>query len=290
MGAQHREGPDVKIRPRKQFGAAKAAPNVKCSLLADYALEGEMQRHLEEPRAPDGVLDHTKLPPWRFASVCKVQSWSSTGLVWVGRFSRRVARETAEKGIEPHVVVWRIETRVIQEVKRLHVKLEPKSLCQFELLEDGHVHARLKWTSKDIAACGAETGFIEIAYACDWIARRDTVLAGSKKRHAKSRGIEHRVGRIYARGALCARIRSRYRTDSTERYDRVGDSILPAAIELTCRPTGEIHNAIGLTALRHHQPAEAPAIDDVAGETFEVIGLWQLILETHCQYVSTIKV
>ena len=112
LRAHHREGPDVKILRGNSSGPPKAAPNAKCSLLADYALKGEMQRDLQEPRAPDRVLDHTKLPPWRFASVCKVQGRSSTGLVCLAG-SWRIAGETAEKGIKPHVIIRGIEAGVI---------------------------------------------------------------------------------------------------------------------------------------------------------------------------------
>ena len=98
-----------------------------------------MQRHLQEAGASNSVLDHTELTTWRIAPVCKAQGRLSARLVRLAS-SRRIAREAAEKRIKPYIVIWCIEAGMIEKVKRLQVKLEPKTLGQFELLKDGHVH------------------------------------------------------------------------------------------------------------------------------------------------------
>ena len=109
------------LRHRKKIGVARATPIFGLTLAVAIPLECEVQRHLQEARTADGVLDHSELSARRtdvsalYADSGRSSSaWSKTSscvLGWIG-----------EERIELDVVVWRIETGVVKDVKGLNVK------------------------------------------------------------------------------------------------------------------------------------------------------------------------
>ena len=91
---------------------------------------------------------------------------------------RGVLRRIFEEWVELDVVVGRVETRVIEDVERLDVEFEPEALGDLEIFEDAHVHAGLERADENVAARGAEVGFVDVADFGDGIAGRDTVFPG----------------------------------------------------------------------------------------------------------------
>jgi hypothetical protein len=96
--------------------------------MAGSASEGEVQAQLQEPRAPNSVLNHTQ-----------------AALRWN-------RRRTHEVGEEHHVIVGRVEIGMVEHIKRIGAKTHPKALLDGEFLSHTHVEANLKRSSEQVAA------------------------------------------------------------------------------------------------------------------------------------------
>ena len=82
-------------------------------------LKGQVQIHLQKPRAADGVLDSAELAVWR-ACVCALNT-DSGGLRETGSMvGSDVIRRIGEERIKFNVVVGGIKTRMIKNVECLH--------------------------------------------------------------------------------------------------------------------------------------------------------------------------
>src|SRR6516225_3255451 len=108
--------------------------------LGEQSLESQMQCHLQETRAADGVLDQAEFAAGR-ADITHVRS--AVLLAGDGKRSR-VLRRICKVRIEFHVVVGGIEARMVEDVERLNIKLQPEALADPEILENADVHARLE--------------------------------------------------------------------------------------------------------------------------------------------------
>src|SRR6266849_3965044 len=115
-----------------------------------------MQRHLDESRTTKGVLDQSQLALRR----------------------ERIARIGVEAGVERDVVVWRIKTRVIEQVEKVRLVLQRETFAHPSFFENREVHSRLKWTAEDVASTTGESVLNRIAKSLK--ARR----GGAAERHA----------------------------------------------------------------------------------------------------------
>src|SRR5579864_3283754 len=127
-----------------------------------------MQRHLHEARTADSVLDDPKRPLRR----------------------KRVRRRITEARIECDVIVWRVETGVVENIEGLHVKTQVEPLSEFKILEHGYIHAGLERADEDVAAGGSKSRFHVVAER-NSIYRRVRCQQGNSKR----RRIEDRFAR-----------------------------------------------------------------------------------------------
>ena len=95
-------------------------------------LEGKVQRHLQESRAADGVLDKPELTVWR-AGISTLGA--DSGVHRHTRIFPHVIRRIPEAGIECNVIIRRIEAGVVKDVKGLHIKTEFEALLDSEILK-----------------------------------------------------------------------------------------------------------------------------------------------------------
>ena len=104
----------------------RPSPEKKSEPLGGICLERQVQPQLQEPRAPDGVLDD-----------------SQAALGWV-RGRTFVVRE------EVHVVVWRIKTGMVEDIECIGLKAQANALGERKLLGQAHVKTHLERTPEDI--------------------------------------------------------------------------------------------------------------------------------------------
>src|ERR1700685_1649250 len=144
------------------------------------ASEGEVQAQLQEPRTPNRVLNDSQAA------------------------RRRDRSRTHEVGKEFHVVVRRIEIRMVEHIKRVRFKTQLEAFLDGELLGQTHVEADLERTSEQVPAGSAVEGLELIATGGS--AGRHTVRARREKLRCKIGCIEHRRARIDAERALQFRL------------------------------------------------------------------------------------
>lgn len=101
-----------------------------------------MQRHLDEARAADGVLDHSQM-------ASRVGGYDDRGI--------------AKRWVEIDVVVGCVKTGMVEDVEELSCKPEREPLRQLGVLIDRKVPAILKWAAERIPANVAEAGFRHVA-------------------------------------------------------------------------------------------------------------------------------
>src|SRR5579859_855194 len=176
------------MRPQT-VGAAEATTHCQgCGMRFSLSgLEREVQGHLQEPRAADGVLDPAKLAERRIAHI-PIGSDARLALrKWHKAFCRIIVirRRIGEERVKCNVIVRRIKTGVVENVKRLDIKLKFEALGDLEVLEKPHIHARLEGPNEDIAACGGETCFVDVTNSTR-IAWRHSTLPRLQDRNAKS--------------------------------------------------------------------------------------------------------
>ena len=99
--------------------------------------ERQVEGHLEEAGASDGVLDYAEFAGRR-ADIGVGRR--AVGLAVDGEW-RGVLRRIFEERIELDVVVRRVEARVIEDVERLDVEFQVEAFVDLEVLEDAHVDA-----------------------------------------------------------------------------------------------------------------------------------------------------
>src|ERR1017187_4125129 len=144
-----------------------------------------MQCRLQEAWAPQGVLDNPQGLRRRAgisARHAKARCFRRARRV----ICTNVIRRIAEEWIKSYVVVRGVKAGVVKKIERLHVETQFEAFRQAEILEDRHVHARLKWTAENISAGSSETGFINVARPGCRIARRHAALTGRKQWNAES--------------------------------------------------------------------------------------------------------
>ena len=95
-------------------------------------LEGKVQRHLQESRTADGVLNEPKLTVWR-AGISALRA--DSGIHRHARIFPHVIRRIPEPRIECNVIIRRIEAGVVKDVKGLHIKTEFEALLDSEILK-----------------------------------------------------------------------------------------------------------------------------------------------------------
>jgi len=138
-----------------------------------------VQRHLNEPRAADGVLNHAEV---------------------ASRIAADDDRNFAKRRVELDVIVGGVETWMVEDIEKLSRKFQGKPFCQLCVLVDRKVPSILKWPAENVASNGAEAGFRHIANCA--VARRHTVGPRGEYGSRESSGIENRHSRIYARRPL----------------------------------------------------------------------------------------
>jgi len=135
-------------------------------------LERQVQGHLQETRAADGVLDDTELPVGR-ANIGRLEA-NPRSLRDAGRLTGAdVVGRIRKERIELDVVVRRIEAGMIEDVEGLQIETQLEALGDLEILEQAHVDARLKRAHEDIAAGRTKAGFVDIAGARSGVAWRN---------------------------------------------------------------------------------------------------------------------
>ena len=88
-----------------------------------------MQRHLNKTRAAQRVLNEAELSLRREC----------------------VAGVGIETGIERNVIVWSIETRVIQNVEEIGLILQGETFGEFRFLQNLKIHPGLEWGPENVA-------------------------------------------------------------------------------------------------------------------------------------------
>src|SRR5450755_1097805 len=161
-------------------------------------LKGQVQGHLQEAGASDGVLDYAQVTR-RGADV-----GVGGGAVGLASFWKwgAVLWRVGEERVELHVVVGRVEARVVEDVKGLHIELQAEALGDLEIFEDGHVDTGLEGAAENVTAGRAKSGFVDVAHAGDWVARRNAVLAWLQERNAEGSGVEDGHAGVDAQRAL----------------------------------------------------------------------------------------
>jgi hypothetical protein len=106
-----------------------------------------MQRHLQEPRAANGVLDDAP----------EAARWDRVS----GRKVVDIQRRILEERVEPYVVVRRVKAGVVEEVECLCVPPEFESFRRTEFLEDRKIESRLERRTEDVAPPGSSPEYGE---------------------------------------------------------------------------------------------------------------------------------
>src|SRR5258708_22149312 len=160
-----------------------------------------MQSHLQETWTAESVLNHAQLS----CSRTRVSAFrpSSRDLLKAGHMAcSDVVRWIPEEWVKTHVVIGRVKARMVKNIKRLHIKSKIKPFMKFEVLEEGHIDARLEGATEFISACAAKTRLIYVAGPGCRVTRRHTVLPWGKKWPAESIFVYYRICGIHDHCAL----------------------------------------------------------------------------------------
>jgi hypothetical protein len=168
-----------------------------------------MQRHLNEPRAPDCVLDKPKITLWRTGKGTRARAKRGYQEAWRELLCRTLSigpvnRRILEVRREAYVVVWDVEAGVVKNVEKLSVVPERESLGDPELLKDTEVKAVLKRATKYVSLIyRRESSFKKVTRPGTGITRRNAVCSWRKRcGRTKGKRIQNRIVGIYSRGAL----------------------------------------------------------------------------------------
>src|SRR5467141_2477933 len=251
-----------------------------------------MQRHLQESRAADGVLDEAELSArgtligtLKTNPSCSCEARAGTVVRWIG-----------EVRIESDVVVWSIEAWVIENIERLHIEAQFEPLPNLKILEERHVHAGLKRPDEDIPAASAKCGFVNVASAGSCgrsrIARRNAVswIPGLQKRDSEGCGVQDRLSRINAKCALRDRVYSGRATYSANRHERICHKVVPAAEIEASKTAAEIDDAEGLSALSSDEATGAPAVDELRRPSLQFAEFRQFVLIADDENMAAVEI
>ena len=103
-----------------------------------------MQRHLDEPRAAQRVLDQPQAPVRR----------------------KRVARLRVVTGVEGNVVVGCVKARMAEEVQKIRPEVQVEALTELDSLLDGEVPTGLERAAEEVPAGVAIGGLDVVADRC----------------------------------------------------------------------------------------------------------------------------
>ena len=134
-----------------------------------------MQRQLQEARAAKRVLDVAEAT------------------------LRSRKRRPCEIGKVGDVVVWRIEIRMIEDIKGSRIEPQPVFVFEQELFPQTHIEARLERPSEYVASRSRKEGLVAVASRC--VAGGHAVRARLNELWVEIRCVQHRLARLEAQGA-----------------------------------------------------------------------------------------
>lgn len=108
-----------------------------------------MQRHLNEARAAQRVLNHTQV--------------AARGNGVTRRKVIDVQRGVREERVERHIVVRRVEVRMIEQVQEICPVRKGESLGEFCILPDCEIKARLEGAAEQVSTAASVVGFESVA-------------------------------------------------------------------------------------------------------------------------------
>jgi hypothetical protein len=168
-----------------------------------------MQRHLNEARAPDRVLDKPKITLWRTGKGTRARAQRGYQEAWRELLCRALSigpvnRRILEVRREAYVVVWNVEAGVVENVEHLSVVPEREPFGDLELLKDTEVKAVLKRAAKDVSLIyRRESSFKKVTRPGTGITGRNAVGSWRKRRgRTKGERVQDRIVGIDTRGAL----------------------------------------------------------------------------------------
>ena len=188
--------------------AAALSRPLKCCRYLQRS-ECQMQRHLNEARAPDRVLDKPKITLWRTGKSTGARAQRGCQeaerellcrALPIGPVNRRILGVRREA----YVVVWDVEAGVVKKVENLSVVPEREPLGDPELLKDTEVEAVLKRATKDVSLIyRRESSFKKVTRPGTGVTRRNAIRSWRKRRgRTKGERVQNRVVGIYSRCAL----------------------------------------------------------------------------------------
>src|ERR1700676_1187469 len=188
--------------------------------------ERQVQRHLDESRTADGVLQSAEIAGRRAnvspgARNARREKWSAK--------ARSVLRWVSEEGIEIDIIAGDVEAWVIEDVEGDNIVLQRPFFVELEILRHAEIEAVLERAAEDIAASRGVGSLIIIADTRDGVARRHSTCARRDRRGDSKRGrVQNGVCSIYTRGPLQPRVGGSG-AHSAHRHNRVRDGILSTA-------------------------------------------------------------
>jgi len=175
------------------------------------ASEDQMQRHLNEARAANRVLNEAlaagslAVAEWPNAIHCRHRAVPLTAVVTILLHASDGLEIRAEAGIQIEVVDGSVEAWVVEEIEELSVVTEREAFAQLKILEQVEIEARLERAAEDVAANAGITRFRVVAGgpsagrgSAGWHA------FGSRRvdENAERPAVQNRIPRIHARRSL----------------------------------------------------------------------------------------
>src|ERR1700732_3656665 len=227
-----------------------------------------MQRHLNEPRTANGVLNHSKSTlRWTRKSArprTKCGNWQercelrrrTLSVSSINRWIFEIRREN-------DIIVGTGEARMIEDVEHLRVVSQCEPFGKPKLLENTKIKSVLKRTTENVALIYCrKSGFKIVACARHWVTPRPAVRSGRERYwRAESIRIENRVVRIYSGRALQQRL-VRGRSQAPHRNQRIRNEIL-SLVKNAGNGAAEIIHAIWVPALKCRNATNPPSVDRV---------------------------
>src|SRR5580765_906226 len=249
----------------------KASPRWRTRLrdvISKRGLERQVQGHLQEAGAADGVLDDAELSAGR-ADVAAV---GGAVLLTGHRKWRRVLRWIGEERVEFDVVIWSVKTGMIEDIKCLHVEFQPEAFRDHKNLGNAHVYTGLERADKNVAAGGAKTSF-------EIIAQWNTVVCGiwGQQRNAERIDVQNGICRVDPERALQNGLGARLAADTPYGDERIGHKVVTASEENAGGAAAEVDDAVRLTAFRGNHSAGGPPVDNAVRPTMQSLPFRKLI-------------
>src|ERR1700680_2513905 len=240
------------------------------------ALKLQMQRHLDEAWAADGVCERAQMSNRR-------------NCISYRRAGKARGRRVTES-VEINAIVGNIEARVIEDIEGVHVVPQRKSFRQLEILEGAEIETVLEGTAEDVAPARRVTVLKRVAGAGGWIARRHAVGPRREGWHrTKRQRIQNRLSSIYTGRALKVRV-GRGGPNAANRDDGIRRQVLAATPIDAGDASAVVNHAIRLAALQDRDPIESPPIYDLLHPSVGVSQGWELIVVTHGEHVGAVEV